>query len=124
MFTSARDDPSFFSLSFKAVGIVEAQQGSRLRIALVDTWERIDEFTIREVLSPAREEWARKYDYLDWEYLLYEYKIGKSFPFGQGGGSRFITYATPYAKVLQLYLPSDNASSNGGSPQNSESNHS
>jgi len=100
--------------SSRALGLIDAQNDSRFRISLIGKWERVDEFTIREILSPEREANARKYDYLDLEYLLREYKVGQSFPFrSSSSGYTFLTPFVPCATVVQLYIPSDDAPSDG-----------
>jgi len=93
----------------ETLGLAEVQYGSQLRISLIGKWDRVDAFTIREILSPASEAIAHKYN-ID---LARKYKIGQSFPFRQSGEALRLADSTSYATVVQLYIPSDDTPSDG-----------
>jgi len=87
------------------LGVADAQHGSQIRISLTGKWERVDAFTIREVINPKSEALARKYDL---EVVIREYKIGQNFPFRQTGiDAIHLNYSTSYATVVKLYIPGD-----------------
>jgi len=74
------------------LGVVEAQHGAKVRVSLSGNFERVDETSIREVINDGRPERV--------------YKEGEDIPLTQIVRI-FMGPSTRYAKIVQLYLPSE-----------------